>query len=370
MLTRAYNMNSLACEKVQEALNNAAGLNLKAQTPKLNQDRIDGLARRIGSEENYDDVAWILNEPVKTFSRSIVDDSIEANADFQYRAGLSPKIIRIAEAKCCDWCADLAGEYDYPLEDTDVYRRHNNCRCVVDYHPGDGRVQNAHTKQWRDEDAIEARKAFEREIASQQISPDVRKAAAIANQEGGVATIPRDMVGNFDDFEPLTISEDDRKCLSNLKELTDVNGWEYGQIFSDIDQTGLITNNDPGKVALPISEVDGNHLRVYHSHTNDTPPSLVDLTKLAFDKVDSVGVITGNGDVFSVSINGGYRPTFDDFDVYFDDEWQTKFDKNMEEYSGFWEWTPEERIYMTVREQFYTVCREFGWRMEGGRLND
>lgn len=148
MLNRAYQMNALACEKVQETLNKSAGLHLKAQVPEPNQDRIEGFARRIGSEENYDDVAWILNEPVKTYSRSVVDDSIKANADFHYKAGLSPKIVRTAEAKCCDWCADLAGEYDYPLESTEVYRRHDNCRCVVEYKPGDGRKQNVHTKAW------------------------------------------------------------------------------------------------------------------------------------------------------------------------------------------------------------------------------
>ena len=163
MLNRAYQMNTLACEKVQETLNKAAGLNLKAQVPELNKDRIDGFARRIGSEENYDDVAWILDEPVKTYSRSVVDDSIKANADFHYKAGLSPKIIRTAEPKCCEWCASLAGEYDYPLtyDDQEVYRRHDNCRCIVEYKPGDGRKQNVHSKQWTEpepDDILDHRK--------------------------------------------------------------------------------------------------------------------------------------------------------------------------------------------------------------------
>lgn len=150
MLSRTYQMNALACEKVQETLNKSAGINLKAQVPELNKDRIDGFARRIGSEENYDDVAWILDEPVKTYSRSVVDDSIKANADFHYKAGLSPKIVRTAEPKCCEWCASLAGEYDYPLmyDDQEVYRRHDNCRCVVEYKPGDGRKQNVHSRAW------------------------------------------------------------------------------------------------------------------------------------------------------------------------------------------------------------------------------
>ncbi|MBO4861480.1 MAG: hypothetical protein J5535_01100, partial [Firmicutes bacterium] len=74
------------------------------------------------------------------------------NADFHYKTGLSPKIVRTAEAKCCDWCASLEGEYDYPLEDTEVYRRHDNCRCIVEYKPGDGRKQDVHTKQWENDE--------------------------------------------------------------------------------------------------------------------------------------------------------------------------------------------------------------------------
>lgn len=148
-LPKDHALISKVCEQVQTQLNQAAGLHLKAQLPALNQDRIDGFINRLASEENYDKVSWILDEPVKTFSRSIVDDSIKANADFQYNAGLTPKIIRTSSGNCCSWCSGLEGEYDYPLRNEEVYKRHNNCRCVVDYYPGDGKRQNVHTKDWK-----------------------------------------------------------------------------------------------------------------------------------------------------------------------------------------------------------------------------
>ena len=72
--------------------------------------------------------------------------------NFQGRSGLTPKIIRKAERKCCDWCAQLAGEYDYPDIPDDVYRRHERCQCTVEYDPGEGRRQNVHTRQWTDPD--------------------------------------------------------------------------------------------------------------------------------------------------------------------------------------------------------------------------
>ena len=42
-------------------------------------------------------------------------------------------LVRTAEAKCCDWCAALEGEYDYGSAPDDIYRRHEFCRCTVTY---------------------------------------------------------------------------------------------------------------------------------------------------------------------------------------------------------------------------------------------
>lgn len=79
-----------------------------------------------------------------------MDDTIKANAEFHYKARLSPKIIRTSDGNCCDWCDGVVGEYKYPDVPKDVYRRHKNCGCEVNYYPGDGKYQNAHTKKWSD----------------------------------------------------------------------------------------------------------------------------------------------------------------------------------------------------------------------------
>ena len=134
---------------VQELLNRAAGIGIKAQVPPVNQSRIDGIIDRLDAEEVFDDIKWILDEPVKNFTQAAVDDLVKANADFHHELGLRPKIIRIAEPRCCDWCSAIAGVYDYPDVPKDVYRRHRFCRCTVEYDPGDSRRQDVWTKQWR-----------------------------------------------------------------------------------------------------------------------------------------------------------------------------------------------------------------------------
>lgn len=137
--------------EVQSQLNKKANLHIKAIQPPINQDRINGIVNRISSEDSVDDIKWILGEPIINFSQSIVDDSIKINTEFHYKIGLSPEIKRVAVGKACKWCKELEGKYSYP-EDVpkDVYHRHENCRCTVDYNPKDGKgKQNLWNKKWR-----------------------------------------------------------------------------------------------------------------------------------------------------------------------------------------------------------------------------
>lgn len=172
---------------VQTNLNKAAGLGIKAIQPDMNAaDKIQGIVNRVSSESSYDDIQWILQEPVKTFGRSVVDASISANVNFQGKAGLTPKIVRKATGSCCKWCMALAGTYTYPDVPKDVYRRHDNCKCVVNYDPGKGKVQNVHSgkegkrRYIQDEyggytKTKEARIAHAKEMAKTE---EARKAAA------------------------------------------------------------------------------------------------------------------------------------------------------------------------------------------------
>ena len=138
MLEQDHDLVAAAAEQVQTTLNEAAGLGIKAQAVPLDESRIKGFLDRLASEANYDDVAWILGDPVVNFSQAVVDESIRRNVEFQGRSGLRPRVIRRAEARCCRWCSNLAGTYTYPSVPQDVYRRHERCRCTVEYDPGDG----------------------------------------------------------------------------------------------------------------------------------------------------------------------------------------------------------------------------------------
>ena len=148
VLGRNYELVSGYASDVQKNLNSEAKIGLTTQVPELNQDKIDGLVHRLASEESFDDVKWLLDDPIVNFSQSIVDDSIRKNVEFHHKVGLSPKIVRRVVGHPCKWCKSLEGSYNYPEVPKNIYRRHGNCQCIVDYHPGNGKKQNVHTKSW------------------------------------------------------------------------------------------------------------------------------------------------------------------------------------------------------------------------------
>lgn len=152
VLERNYELVSDYTEQVQKNLNSEAKIGLTAQVPELNQDRIDGLVNRLASEESFDDVRWLLEEPVVNFTQSIIDDSIQKNAEFHHKSGLQPEIVRKAAYHCCEWCQEVQGTYKYPRVPKDIYRRHKCCKCTVDYDPKSGKVQNVWSKAWSESD--------------------------------------------------------------------------------------------------------------------------------------------------------------------------------------------------------------------------
>ena len=170
-------------KRIQQAMNEDAGIGMNAIDPGLNQDQIDGIITGICNAESYDGYVERFMDQVAGFFEGEVDDFVRENADFQYKAGLSPTIERKISGKCCSWCAKLAGTY--PYEDVrdrgnDVFRRHNNCHCLILYNPADGskRRQDVHLREWGTEEELRERRlrfgqkeSFERDNGSIKATP-------------------------------------------------------------------------------------------------------------------------------------------------------------------------------------------------------
>lgn len=243
VLGRNYELVSDYAEQVQKNLNSEAKIGLTAQVPELNQDRIDGLVNRLASEESFDDVKWLLVDPIVNFSQSIVDDSIRKNVEFHHKVGLSPKIVRRVVGHPCKWCKSLEGSYNYPEVPKDIYRRHGNCRCTVDYHPGNGKKQNVHTKRW-----AESQKSAKIEVLKGVGLPVQSGARNYFRDESNDDILPKDFIKaekhaylTYDKIKNSNQELEKRKIYSNIgkfKEMKDFTKEDvdiaFNHVFNDI----------------------------------------------------------------------------------------------------------------------------------------
>lgn len=144
MLMTEYNLTSEAAVSAQRSVNKAAGIGIRPLKAEFDAEKAQGIIDRVSSQP-FEEIKWILNEPVKTFSKNVVDQTIKKNVEFQGKSGLHPKIVRRASAGACQWCQEVAGTYEYPDVPDDVYRRHANCDCTTEYVSG-GKYQDVWTK--------------------------------------------------------------------------------------------------------------------------------------------------------------------------------------------------------------------------------
>ena len=124
------------CKQIQKNMNDSLGAHIKAADVPLESDRIDDIVSHAANIEKFDEVVDKIGYSMENLYQHVVDESIRRNADMHYKLGFKPKIIRIAESKCCEWCSNLEGTYNYAdvsNQGNDVFRRHRNCRCKVLY---------------------------------------------------------------------------------------------------------------------------------------------------------------------------------------------------------------------------------------------
>lgn len=130
--------NQLACS-VQSMQDTEAGIGIAPQRTDFPEDRVKDVMNKISVTTDVDGktdlkkAADIIERSLENISNSIIDEYIKKNAEFRYNAGLRAEVIRTSTGHCCEWCDRIAGKYKYPDVPKDIYRRHDNCRCRVEY---------------------------------------------------------------------------------------------------------------------------------------------------------------------------------------------------------------------------------------------
>lgn len=122
-----------------------------------------------------------LDEPIKNITQAYYDDFVKENAKNSAQVGLKTIVIRREVGKCCAWCANMAGEYEYGKQPADFFRRHDYCKCMVLFRG----VKGKYTDVW-------SKKEFESEKAarierikelSDEMNAEIRRLKRIARDE-------------------------------------------------------------------------------------------------------------------------------------------------------------------------------------------
>lgn len=238
VLGKNYELISEIAVKVQGILNKKAKMRILPQKPKLNQNRINGFVEKLSSEDDFRKVQFMLGDQVVNFSQSVVDETIEKNAKFHFKSGFSPKIIRKPESGACKWCRGLSGTYEYPNNvPEDIYRRHQNCRCTVEYIPDKKRKQNVWTKKRKNifiNAKIRSRKKFSEE----------KQKFSISNKQFGMKASK-----HMKDYGLDVSIENDRAIFRNkINEIVE----KYDQVVRNIEWRG---QRDPVKAYIKNGDV-------------------------------------------------------------------------------------------------------------------
>lgn len=215
-LRENYDLTNEVAADIQKILDDKNQIGLKAVKANFPDERIQGLIDKMTSDGITLDQAiiWLI-EPVINNSEAFFDDFIDANARFRNNVGLKATITRKVAGNCCDWCAAMAGTYDYDKAPDDIYKRHQFCRCTVTYQ-SEKTSQNVWTKRkWESSpEELSKRKAFG--ISQNQQTPAERiEAANLVYRDQVLSTMEsKDRRKNIRKYQKMSPEE----RLARLKE--------------------------------------------------------------------------------------------------------------------------------------------------------
>ncbi|MBQ1659029.1 MAG: hypothetical protein II059_04210 [Clostridia bacterium] len=132
-----YDLLNMAAQAVQEQTDSKLNIRIEPQKAEFPQERVHKIINAAADQTaDSETIKRRLDSPVRNVTESFFDDYVEENAKFRDEAGLQTYLARQTNGKCCDWCASLAGRFRYEDAPEEIFARHDNCTCTVDYITG------------------------------------------------------------------------------------------------------------------------------------------------------------------------------------------------------------------------------------------
>ena len=148
LLHDRYDDTNAAAAEIQEQLDRKNGLHLRPRKPAFPAERVQKIAHSLVDPGVPDEKIVRRAGSTATVSMSFHEDFVREQADFRSRAGLKCWITRVTDGKCCQWCSDIAGRYEYGEEPEKIYQRHDNCGCSVTFESGRQRQDVWSKRTW------------------------------------------------------------------------------------------------------------------------------------------------------------------------------------------------------------------------------
>lgn len=164
--------------EVQAVIDEKNNIHITPQRAAFPRDRIDRVAHSLTDPTVPAEVIKRrAGAPVENVANSFHDDYMHENAKFRSDAGIKCYITRITDGNCCSWCSSLAGryEYDFFTMPEDIFRRHDNCGCVVICENGRTKQNVWSKRSWSREEEREYLKELDEKKKAERISAEQAK---------------------------------------------------------------------------------------------------------------------------------------------------------------------------------------------------
>lgn len=254
--------------------------------------------------------------PVVNTAMSMHDDYIRVNAKLRNDLGLKPIIQRFGTG-CCSWCSAVAGKWRFGDQPDDVFRRHDNCDCVIIYDTqvlrGVKTQDGGRSKTWTEVDPSDLQ-TDPPKVFSQAEAEQLQEIAVSRLTLAGERDILREK--SKKPITPITDAAIDRVPLVNISGYTEEQCAKIQALHRELLEESRKENGGNEVAYVLDSMLDGKksfygeddkidfgylygkNLVILHNHPRNSSYSFSDLVEFfGSDQVQTLTIVKNNGRV-------------------------------------------------------------------------
>lgn len=333
LLRDRYDDINTSCSAVQRALDEKNALHLAPQKAAFPSERVAKFAHSLIDPTVSDET---IKRRAKSGSANITmsfhDDFISENADFRTKAGLECYVERQTDGKCCQWCSAVAGRYLMREQPKDLFRRHDNCECVIIYDEkvlrGAVSANGRRGKKWTDSGERAERIKFaesqkptvfshdESEKLQAELLPrrltngangdiigERSKKPIISITDKAIENVQYVGIHGYTEEQSKIIQRQHKELLKIARDKN--NNYEVALVLNrELEASDPLFGHDND---VEFGMLNGTDLTVLHNHPRGSSFSLNDLRFFwQCDQVRTLTIVKNNGDVEYITKSNDY----------------------------------------------------------------